>query len=267
MTLPADRLAPFTEIPFHHTRRDGQVLRGRWLSGSGPLLVFLSGFRSVHVGEKATAVAAYARQHDAACLRFDYLGHGVSDGAFDQFRISEAIVDSAHCIHKVRKPGQPLYLIGSSMGGLIALALAQRQQIAPDGLTLVAPAVDFVSRRVAAMPAEAKATLATRGAVQVPDHYAPGSHYTITQAFLDDALALEPGRGPIPVDCPVRIIHGSADESVPITTSRRLVTQLPNATLCEVADGDHRLSDHLSLLLSELTRTMANSSGIPTAGS
>ncbi len=260
MTLPADRPTdrPVPDMPFHHTRRDGRVLRGRLLPGTGPLLVFLSGFRSVHTGEKATAVARHARRIGAACLRFDYLGHGQSDGTFEQFRVSEAVTDTVDCIRQVWRPEQPLYLIGSSMGGWIALELARQKRLDPNGLTLVAPAVDFVSRRTIALPPEARTALARHGRIEVPDHYAPGTHYTISQAFLEDALAMEPGPGPMSVRCPVRIIHGDADDSVPVDTSRRLVTRLPNATLHEVPGGDHRLSDHIPLLLSELARTMAD---------
>lgn len=244
------------ERPFQHTRTDGVVLRGRYLPGAGALLVFLSGFRSVHTGQKATAVAALAAARGHGCLRFDYLGHGVSDGGFEGFRVSEAVTDAAACIRRVHRPGQRLVLVGSSMGGWIALELARRGAVAADGLLLIAPALDFVSRRLAAMPADMRADLVRDGRVRVPNAYTPDTSYPITRAFLDDALALEPGDRALTVPCPVRIVHGDADDNVPIATSRRLARRVAGATLVEIAGGDHRLSDHLPTLLAELERLL-----------
>jgi len=244
-------MKPTAEHPFTHRRSDGHTLRGRYLPGDGDLLVFLPGFRSVHTGLKAQAFSALASRHGHGCLRFDYLGHGDSDGAFETFRLSEAITDAGDCIHQVLRPGQRLHLVGSSMGGWIALELARHGSATPQSMMLIAPAVDFVSRRLALMPQTARTALKRDGFVTMADDYAPGTDYRILQNFLDDALALEPGEGALTVPCPVRIVHGSDDDSVPLATSKRLVRQLPCATLLSVAGGDHRLSEHLDLLLNE----------------
>jgi pimeloyl-ACP methyl ester carboxylesterase len=246
-------MKPTAERPFIHQRKDGHALRGRYLPGGGDLLVFLSGFRSVHTGLKAEAFSALARRHGYSCLRFDYLGHGSSDGPFEAFRLSEAVTDAGDCIRQVLRPGQRLHLVGSSMGGWIALELARRGTTPPETMMLIAPAVDFVSRRLALMTQASRDALARDGFVTMVDEYVPGTDYRILQDFLDDALALEPGDSPLTVPCPVRIIHGDADDNVPITTSERLLRQLPSATLLPIAGGDHRLSEHLDLLVSECT--------------
>jgi pimeloyl-ACP methyl ester carboxylesterase len=236
------------ETPFALTRPDGRVLRGRFRAGPGALVAFLSGFRSVHTGQKATSVAEWAATRGHACLRFDYLGHGASDGAFADFLISEAVRDAAAAVSAARAPGQPVVLVGSSMGGWIALLMVARGLVEPAGMVLVAPAVDFVSRRLSDMPLQVQERLAREGIVDVPDAYAPGRTYPVTRAFLADALALEPGGRPMAVPCPVRILHGTLDADVPVATSRVLVRQLPDAVLTEVPGGDHRLSDHLDLV-------------------
>lgn len=247
-------MPPATDTAFTLTRPDGRVLRGRFRPGAGSLIAFLSGFRSIHTGAKATAVADWAASRGHACLRFDYLGHGASDGDFADFRISEAVRDSAAALSATRAPDQPVVLVGSSMGGWIALLLAARGLTAPAGMVLVAPAVDFVSRRLSDMPVEVQERLAREGYVDVADTYAPepGATYRIPREFFTDAMTLETGDRPMPVTCPVRILHGTDDTEVPVATSRVLVRQLPDARLTEIPGGDHRLSDHLDLLTDAL---------------
>lgn len=249
MTPPSP---PPSDLPFAHTRPDGASLRGRLQPGRGALVAFLPGFRSVHTGEKAAAVAGWARSKGHACLRFDWLGHGESDGPFAAFRVSEAVADAAAALGAVRAPGQPLLLVGSSMGAWIALLLAAKGLADPAGMLLIAPAVDFVSRRLAELPDGMRETLQAHGVVHVPDAYAPGESYPVSRAFLDDALALEPGDKPLPVACPVRILHGTDDEAVPVATARRLARLLPDATLTEIDGGDHRLTGHLGRILAAL---------------
>ena len=249
-------MKPPAETPFRYRRGDGTALRGVFLPGAGDLIVFLSGFRSVHTGEKARAFAEFARQGGHACLRFDYLGHGISEGDFVHFRVSEAVHDTAACIAQVRAPGQRLFITGSSMGGWIALEAARRRAPLPDGLLLIAPALDFVSRRERELPPEMQSQLARHGHVDVADAYVPGTHYRVTREFLDDALRLEPGNAPLEVPCPVAIVHGTGDDSVPVTTSRALATRLPRATLMEIPGGDHRLTDHVPDLLCRLSEVM-----------
>lgn len=237
---------------FTYTRPDGAILRGRFASGDGALVVFLPGFRSVCTGEKAEAVAAWARSRGHACLRLDYLGHGDSDGPFEHFRVSEAVADVAAAVARVQRPAQGLILAGSSMGAWIAVTAAARGKVRPDGMVLIAPAIDFVSRRLAEMAPEMRAQLAATGSVEVADAWPPHARYRVTMPFLDDALALEPDDSPLDVPCPVRILHGTDDESVPVETARRLAGLLPDATLTEITGGDHRLTGHIPAILKAL---------------
>lgn len=240
------------EAPFAHARPDGALLRGRFAPGEGALVVFLPGFRSVSTGEKAEAVAAWARARGHACLRIDYLGHGESDGPFERFRVSEAVTDVAAAVARVRRPNQAVLVVGSSMGAWIAVTAAAQGRVRPTGMVFVAPAIDFVSRRLAEMPPEMRARLAATGGVEVADAWPPHSSYRVTTAFLDDALALEPGDAPLAVPCPVRILHGTKDESVPVETARRLAGLLPDARLTEIPGGDHRLNTHVGEILAAL---------------
>lgn len=241
------------EVVFTHMRDDGEILFGRHLPGTGPLICFLSGFRSVHIGEKAMAVAGFAKAQGHACLRFDYLAHGASDGNFEDFRVSEAMRDTVRCIHQVRAPGQPLYVVGSSMGGWIGLELIRKKELTADGLLLIAPAVDFISRRLASLPPDTLEALRQNGYIDVPDAYLEGSHYRLYNGFFDDAVQNEPPReGELDLPCAVRIVHGTEDEAVPVMVSQNLRERIPGARLKEIEGGDHRLSAHISVILEEL---------------
>ncbi|MFQ5508526.1 MAG: alpha/beta hydrolase [Leptospirillia bacterium] len=240
-----------SDTEFHYLRRDGRLLRGRLLPGADTLIVFLPGFRSVCTGEKATAISNFAAERGHACLRFDYLGHGESDGEFADFRISEAMHDTAACIDKAKKREQRLILVGSSMGGWIGLELVRHGHTSADGMLLIAPALEFVTRRFARLPTEHIEAFRRDGHVDLPDTYAPGETYRISNEFLVDAALCQPQPGPTPLPCPVTIIHGTDDESVPVALSRELATRIPGCRLVEVPGGDHRLSGHLPLILKE----------------
>lgn len=230
-----------------YIHRDGKTLRGRFAEGKPPTLVYLPGFRSRHDGTKACAVAQFAQAHALACLRFDYIGHGESDGAFADFRLSEAIDDSAGIIG--RHAMRPIF-IGSSMGGLIALELARRGLIQPAGMLLIAPAIDLAAALLG--DENRLRTLKAQGWIVLNDLYRPECTYTLTWEMMVDALKQLPPNGSLEISCPVRILHGENDTVVPPESSLRLVRQLPNATLRILKGADHRLTGHLADFLQEL---------------
>jgi pimeloyl-ACP methyl ester carboxylesterase len=242
-------MKPPSERAFRYLRADGHRLKGRYLPGDGTLITFLPGFRSVHSGDKARAVAAFAAERGLACLRFDYLGHGDSDGDFTGFRISEAIRDAAACIGKVTRKGQRRILVGSSMGGWIAVELVRLGLVEVHGLLLIAPALDFVARRMATLPKPLLEQLRNHGHMDVPDAWAPGESYRLSQRFLADAMFHQTPPTPWDPGMPVSILHGSADDSVPIEASRKLAARTQGAKLMEIEGGDHRLNTHLPELL------------------
>ena len=110
-------------------------------SKNRPTLVWLGGFRSDMLGSKAEFIMSWAEQNDCNALRFDYSGHGESDGNFRDGTISQWALD-ARTIIEARTQG-PLFLIGSSMGGWISMIVASQSAERIAGLVLIAPAPDF----------------------------------------------------------------------------------------------------------------------------
>ncbi|MBH0236249.1 alpha/beta fold hydrolase [Methylobrevis albus] len=214
--------------------------------GLGPTLLWLGGFRSDMTGSKAEALAAHAAARGRRVVRFDYSGHGVSGGAFANGTIGRWL-EEAEAVVAAHAPG-PLVLVGSSMGGWIALLLARalagsRTADRIVGLVLVAPAPDFTEALMwPNFTPEMQAELMQTGVVLRPSDY--GAPYPITRALIEDGRRHLVLGGPIDIAAPVRILQGCADADVPWRHAMALAECLPfgDVVVTLVKDGDHRLS-------------------------
>jgi pimeloyl-ACP methyl ester carboxylesterase len=208
-----------------------------------PGLVFLGGFMSDMSGGKAQALEVYARARGRAFLRFDYRGHGASSGRFEDGTIGAWVGDALAALDALTEG--PQILIGSSMGGWIMLlaALARPQRVA--GLVGIAAAPDFTEDLI-----WARATAAQRQALERDGYIDNPSAYSETPYRITRRL-IEEGRDhlllakPIPLACPVRLIHGMADADVPWQTSLRLAEALESrdVEVTLVKGAGHRLSE------------------------
>jgi pimeloyl-ACP methyl ester carboxylesterase len=236
------------ETTGHLDRGDGTALSWVRLEGQGPTVVFLPGFRSDMTGDKATALAAFCAERDVGMLRFDYSGHGASGGDFLDGTIGAWAADALTAIDRLTTG--PLILVGSSMGGWIALltALARPERLA--GLVGIAAAPDFTQLLMwdAMMPAE-RATLERDGVLYVPSQYGDPTPITL-RLIRDGAEHLVLG-GRMAIGCPVRLLHGQADPDVPWHLALRIAEQMetPDVQVVLVKDGDHRLSRPSDLAL------------------
>jgi pimeloyl-ACP methyl ester carboxylesterase len=211
--------------------------------------VFLPGFKSDMTGAKALETEAFCVAHGLACLRLDYAGHGASGGRFEDGTIGSWTEDAVFLIDRLTE-GE-LVLIGSSMGGWIALlaALARPDRVA--GLIGIAAAPDFTEDLIwdAMTPAERDAIL-QKGVLYAPNQY--GDPYPITSRLIEDGRTRRLLDRPIPLDCPVRLLHGQRDPDVPWQTALRLAERLEaeQVTVTLIKDGNHRLSrpEDLALL-------------------
>lgn len=219
----------------------GAELAFRYGPGAGPLLVFLPGYMSDMTGSKAEALAAWAAANGRACLRLDYSGCGASSGDFLDGSISRWADDARAIIDHIA-PGAQVLLIGSSMGGWIALRLGAMLGARLAGLIGIAAAPDFTRWGLAMSDADRNA-LATQGWFTRPSGYDPGG-YRYSRAFIDDAPANLVLNAEIPLDCPVRLLHGQQDDAVPWQISLEIATRLRSTDVhvLLVKDGDHRLS-------------------------
>jgi pimeloyl-ACP methyl ester carboxylesterase len=224
-------------------RTDGEALAWRRVEGEGPTVVWLGGFRSDMAGTKAQALAEWAAANGRAVLRFDYFGHGESSGDFVTGGcISRWREDVLAVIDQLTEG--PLVLVGSSMGGWLALLASSARPRRVVGLVLVAPAPDFTEALMKPQfTAEALKALAEDGVWVERSDYDPEG-YPITRLLIEDGARWSVMPGPLAFEGPVRILQGARDEAVPWTHAHELVAALPgdDVVFTLIKDGDHRLS-------------------------
>jgi len=219
-------------------------------AGAGPGVVFLGGFMSDMTGQKATVLEDWARATGRAFLRLDYSGHGMSGGAFRNGTIgrwlSDAVTVIRHASATVSGLGGDLVLVGSSMGGWIAVLAAMEivgQKVA--GIVTIAAAADFTDDLLPMrLGPDTLATIEAEGVFEAPSQYSD-QPYVITRDLLEDGRNHLVLSGPIALDIPARLIHGTADPDVPWTQSMKLMGALTSrdVELILVKHGDHRLSE------------------------
>jgi pimeloyl-ACP methyl ester carboxylesterase len=216
-------------------------------SGGAPGLFWLGGFKSDMKGTKALALDAWAAEHGRACVRFDYSGHGESGGAFSDGTIGRWLEESV-AVFEAFCSG-PQVVIGSSMGGWMALLLARElarraaHRASLAGLVLIAPAPDFTEELMwKGFSPEIRQEIETRGVWLRPSQY--GEPYPITRVLIEEGRNhLLLGKA-IDVGCAVRILQGAQDPDVPWKHAFALAHRLPadDVVLTMIQDGDHRLS-------------------------
>jgi pimeloyl-ACP methyl ester carboxylesterase len=221
--------------------------------GNGPTVVFLPGFRSDMTGDKAVALAAFCAGRDQAMVRFDYSGHGSSGGRFEDGTIGHWAEDALAVIDRLSEG--PLVLVGSSMGGWIALLAARARPDRIAALVGIAAAPDFTEALMwEAMTFDEHATLMRDGVLHAPGQY--GEPYPITRALIEDGRTHLLLNRPIAIECPVRLLHGQRDADVPWEMALRISEQVTShdVEVVLVKDGHHRLSRPQDLAL--LCRTL-----------
>jgi pimeloyl-ACP methyl ester carboxylesterase len=223
-------------------RPDGERLAWRRVSGQGPTVVWLGGFRSDMTGTKAQALADWAAANGRGYVRFDYFAHGESSGDFVQGGTITRWREDALAVIDELTEG-PLVLVGSSMGGWISCLAAMARPERLHALVLIAPAPDFTSKLMPlSIPPEGLAAIRDAGVWMQPSEY--GDPNPITRALLEDGARWSILDAPVPITAPVRILQGGEDPDVPWRHALELAQALKSTDVVFtlIKDGDHRLS-------------------------
>ncbi len=211
-------------------------------SGRGPGVVFLGGFKSDMTGTKAAWLHDWAREQNRAFLRFDYSGHGDSSGSFEEGCIGDWFQD-AHQVIEALTDG-PQVLVGSSMGGWIALLVARAMPQRVAGLVTIAAAPDFTQQGFwAGFDDAQRQTLLRAGRIELPSDYSD-QPYVITRRLIEDGRDHLVMDQPLPLSVPVRMLQGTADADVPVDWAMRLLGHAAgdDIRLTLVKGADHRFS-------------------------
>lgn len=210
-------------------------------------LFWLAGFMSDMASTKAAALSAFAHENGWGCTRFDYSGHGRSGGDFKDGTIGRWLEEAVAVFTKSMQG--PQVIIGSSMGGHIALLLLRKLlREAPaeasriKGIVLIAPAWDMTEELMwKKFPEGVRHEIETQGFHLRPSAY--DAPYTITRSLIEDGRKNLLAREPFDVPCPIVILQGLLDPDVPAVHTRELLSFLKgDVRLVEIADGEHRLS-------------------------
>ncbi|MGA2056475.1 MAG: alpha/beta hydrolase [Bradyrhizobium sp.] len=248
MTSSATANPSFIEVGQADTMRRIAV---RAREGDLPGLFWLGGFKSDMQGTKAVALDAWAAEHGRSCVRFDYSGHGESGGDFVDGTIGRWLEESVAVFSQVCEG--PQVVIGSSMGGwmalLLARELARRKELGNAsraslaGLVLIAPAPDFTEELMwKGFSPDIRHQIETSGLWLRPSEY--GEPYPITRNLIEEGRNHLLLGSAIEIGCPVHILQGAQDPDVPWKHAFALVHRLPadDVVLTMIQDGDHRLS-------------------------
>jgi len=226
----------------HLDRGDGVRLAWRRVEGAGPTVVWLGGFKSDMTGTKAQGLADWALEERRSYLRFDYSGHGESEGEFRDCTITRWRADSLRVIEALTEG--PLVLVGSSMGGWLACLVAAAAPERIGAMVLIAPAADFTSKLLGPnLPPDAVRALREDGVWMTPSGYGDDP-YPITRELLEDGARWSILEGSVPIEAPVRILQGGQDPDVPWRHALELAGQIKgeDVVFTLIRDGDHRLS-------------------------
>ncbi|WP_134681948.1 alpha/beta fold hydrolase [Paracoccus ravus] len=235
-------MTDFLETP------QGRRIAYNRIAGQGPGVVFLGGFRSDMQGTKAIWLEEWARARGQAFLRFDYSGHGQSDGRFEEGCIGDWFADALAAIEALTEG--PQILVGSSMGGWISLLIARHAPERIAGLVTIAAAPDFTEQGFWAEfgPVEREA-LIREGHVAIPSDY--GDPYVITRRLIEDGRNHLVLQSPLELPFPVRFLQGTADLDVPVAWALGLLDHASgmDLRLTLVKAADHRFSSPECLAL------------------
>jgi pimeloyl-ACP methyl ester carboxylesterase len=198
-------------------------------------------------GTKALYLEDYCRRDGRACLRFDYFGHGASSGDAVRGTIGRWTDDATAVLDSLTEG--PQILVGSSMGGWIMLLAALARSDRVHSLVGIAAAPDFTEDLLwPRLDPGQRAEIMAKGATTLPSEYDPAG-YTYRRELIEEGRRHLVLRGAIAIDCPVRLLHGMRDASVPWQTSLHLAERLTSRDVAVilVKEGDHRLSTALDL--------------------
>lgn len=218
--------------------------------GTGPWVVFLSGYRSDMEGTKAVHLEAWAKAQGRGFLRLDYSGHGQSGGVFEEGCIGDWAEDAEAIIRAV--VSGPCVLVGSSMGGWIASILTKRLE-AVVGFVGIAAAPDFTEDGFwAGFDEDQRRDVMEKGGVELPSAYE--DPYIVTRKLIEDGRKQLVLRDPLPMAWPVRLLQGTEDEAVSRDTALRLLDHIDadDVRLTLVKGADHRFSEPECLELIEI---------------
>ncbi|KAL1006496.1 hypothetical protein UPYG_G00073120 [Umbra pygmaea] len=215
----------------------------RRVKGKNPGVVFLPGFGSNMSGQKAEALEEFCRSLGHSYLRFDYTGHGLSEGLISEGTIGTWKKDVLFVLDELVEG--PQIMVGSSLGGWLMLLAAIAKPEKTAALVGISTAADHVVTAFKSLPLEMRKEIEEKGVMKVPTKHSEEGAYTFTTDFLKEAENHCVLQSPLPITCPVRLIHGMKDDDVPWHISMQVAECVlsPDVDVILRRNGQHRMSE------------------------
>ncbi|XP_004835801.1 mycophenolic acid acyl-glucuronide esterase, mitochondrial [Heterocephalus glaber] len=230
-------------------RPDLPKLAYKRLKGKNPGIIFIPGYISNMNGTKALAIEEFCRSLGHAYIRFDYSGVGNSEGNLEECTVGKWRKDVLSIIDDIAVG--PQILVGSSLGGWLMLhaALARPEKVM--ALVGVATAADALVTQFNQLPVEVKKEVEIKGTWSLPSKYHKDGFYRIQYSFIKEAEHHCLLHSPIPVNCPIRLLHGMKDDIVPWHTSMQVADQVLSTDVDVILrkDSDHRMKEKADIQL------------------
>ena len=215
-------------------------------------LFFFGGYASTMTGAKATSLSEWSQNQKVNLIRFDYSGHGESEGSFKEGTVTKWSDEAGEIFHKFKTKKN--ILIGSSMGGWISLLVIKKNLNDIDGFIGIASAPDFTIGEWLKLSANEQKEFKKRGSILFPDD--DYGEYEVSYKFVDDGFNNVLLDKEININCPIRLLHGRLDKVVPLSTSEKIIEKVLSSDkdLIIIEDGDHSLSreQDLSILFQQI---------------
>ena len=209
-------------------------------------IVFLHGFMSDIEGEKPTAILKYAKKNKLGFLALEYSGHGKSSGKFTNGNISKWSKDVEFLIKKIVKKNN-FILVGSSMGAWLSLNQFKIFKKQIKGFLGIGSAPEFLENLMwKKFTKKMKNETIKEGIINLKR----GNYeYPITHQLIKDGRKNKILNKKIRSQIDVTTIHGSRDEVVPQSYSKKVLKIFSKAKkkLVIIKNGDHSLSDKQGL--------------------
>ena len=222
-------------------------------------IVFLHGFMSDIEGEKSKAILKYAKKKHFGFLALEYSGHGKSSGKFTKGNISKWSKEVEIVIKKIVKKNK-FILVGSSMGAWLSLNQFKYFKDQIKGFLGIGSAPDFLQNLMWKKFSKKMKNETIKKGIYDLKH---GNYeYPITYQLIKDGRKNKILNKKIKSNIDVTMIHGSKDEVVPTSYSRKVLGLFTRANkkLVIIKDGDHSLSSKRGLkrILLELDKIISN---------
>lgn len=186
-------------------------------------------------------------------LRFDFFGHGESEGKFEKITVSEAVDDIQNAIQFLKESSyKKIGLAGSSFSGIASLLTASKTDELYV-LALKSPVSDYMGLIIARANQEEIKTWREEGFIDITG--ANDEKLKLNYSFFEDSQKLNGFESAKKIKIPVLIVHGNKDEIVPIKQSIKTSSLIKNCRLEIIEGGDHLYSNpkHFEKMLDSIS--------------